>query len=161
MTFDPDAFINQTTEGPMSVQITQAPEGEWQAVVSTDGELKDWFGTAEWEDRKTGEHKSAPTCEIPIEITDQRAKDLIKRDKITTRYRMFLDLTPDGKLDASEGKNVKLGALRAAVGQNGPQPWNFGMLRGAGPFLARVKQNSDKKNPEIKYAEVTRVTKLT
>ena len=129
--------------------------------MSAEGDIKDWFGTAEWEDKKTGQHRQASTCEIPIEITDQRAKDLLKRDKVLTRYRFFLDLRSDGSLDTGQDKNVKLGQLRAAVGQNGPQPWNFGMLRGAGPFLARVKQTSDKKDPEVKYAEVTRVTKLT
>ena len=52
-------------------------------------------------------------------------------------------------------KNVKLGRLREALGQNkNGQAWSFGMLKGAGPI--KVSIEPDKKNPED-YSRVVKV----
>jgi hypothetical protein len=156
--FDASAFLNQTVDGPMSTSIPAVPEGEYKMIVSSDGDIAEWFSTANWNDKNTGEAKSVPTVTIPVEIVDDALRAKLGREKVTCRIKMFLDMK-DGKLDTSEGKNVRLGALRAAVGQNVPG-WNFAQLKGAGPFIGRVTQTSDKKDPEIKYSEVTRVSKL-
>ena len=43
----------------------------------------------------------------------------------------MLDLTPSGSLDTSKGKNIGLGRLREAVGQNKPgQAFSFQNLPG-------------------------------
>lgn len=160
MPFDPDTFLNQDTSGPLATTIRPAPEGEYQAVVSADGEQKDWFREAEWEDKKTGEHRSAPVAEIPMEITDPRIKAALpERDRVIVPFKFFLDMK-DGRLDTGPDKNIRLGQLRAALGQNGPGPWNWSMLRGAGPVLVKVTQRSDPKDPERKFAEVTKVTRI-
>lgn len=156
--FDADAFLNQTVDAPMSTSITPCPEGEYKMMISTEGDITSWFGEAKWE--KNGVSHSAATCTIPVEILDDAVRQKLGREKVTSRIKMFLDMTPDNRLDTSEGKNVRLGALRAALGQNDSTGWNFGKLRGAGPFIGRVTQRSDAKDPSIKYDEVSRVSKL-
>jgi hypothetical protein len=155
--FDASAFLNQTVDGPMSTSIPANPEGEYKMMISGDSDPTTWFGEAKWE--KNGQSFSSPTCTIPVEILDDALRAKLGRDKVTDRIKMFLDMK-DGRLDTSEGKNVKLGALRAALGQNEMAGWTFGKLVGAGPFIGRITQSSDKKDPTIKYSEVSRVSKL-
>jgi hypothetical protein len=155
--FDPSAFINQSAE-PMATVYPVCPEGEFKMVIDTDPPLSEWFSQANWKDKNTGEDRSAPTMTVPVEIIDDGVRQKLGVTKVKSRIHMFLDMK-DGKLDTSEGKNVKLGQLRAAVNQNNAG-WNVSMLPGAGPFIGRTTQTSDKNNPEIKYSEVTRVSKL-
>lgn len=159
--FDPSQFINATVNSPMSTAVVVCPEGEWTAVVSDDGDLSDWFSEVEWKDKKTGEQRSAPKVSIPFKITDQRAFTIGKRDSFYVTLDSFIDLDSSGNMSTEEGKNVKIGQLRAALGQNTPG-WNFSMLRGAGPVVVKVYQESyDKNDPTRKAARVARVMKLT
>ncbi len=157
---DASAFLDQTVDGPLSTSVPAVPEGEYKMMISGDGDITTWFGEATWKDKLTGEDRSSPTLTIPVEILDDTLRQSMKRDKVTSRIKMFLDMTPDKKLDTSEGKNVRLGALRAALGQNEGSGWTFARLKGAGPFIGRVTQRSDQKDPSIKYDEVSRVSKL-
>ncbi|MGH2638967.1 MAG: hypothetical protein ACRDF4_06765, partial [Rhabdochlamydiaceae bacterium] len=44
----------------------------------------------------------------------------------------FLELTSSGAIDFGKGKNVGLGRLREALGQNKiGKPWSFNMIRGS------------------------------
>lgn len=156
--FDASAFLDQTVDGPLSTSITPCPEGEYKMMISADGDITSWFGEAKWE--KNGVQHSSPIATIPVEVLDDAVRAKLGREKVMSRIKMFLDMTPDNKLDTSEGKNVRLGALRAALGQNEGAGWTFAKLRGAGPFIGRVTQRSDAKDPSIKYDEVSRVSKL-
>jgi hypothetical protein len=157
--FDASAFLNQTVDGPMSTVFPVCPEGEFTMKITDDGDIASWFSEAKWTDKNTGEARSAPTVTIPVEILDDAVRQKLGVQKVTSRLKMFLDMS-GGKLDTSEGKNVRLGQLRAAVGQNTPG-WNFSMLKGAGPFVGRTILVSDRNNPEIKYSEVSRVAKIS
>jgi len=166
MAFDADKFLSSNTVGPMSTQITPCPEGTFTAVVSGDGDIKDWFREVEWKDKKTGEPRSAQAVRIPFLITDDGVRAKLSRDTVIVPYDIFLDLIygktsndPD-TLDTGEGKNVKLGQLRAALGQNNPN-WNFSQLRGAGPVMVKVSQRSDSRDPQVKYAQVERVAPVS
>lgn len=156
--FDASSFLNQTVDAPMSTSIPACPEGEYKMMISADSDITSWFGEAKW--NKNGIDHTEATCTIPVEILDDALRQKLGREKVTSRIKMFLDLKPDNSLDTSEGKNVRLGALRAALGQNDSPGWTFARLSGAGPFIGRVTQSSDKKDPSIKYDEVTRVSKL-
>ena len=160
MPFDAQEFLAATASAPMSTTITPCPEGTFTAVVDDGGDLADWFREATWND-KQGNQRSAPTARIPMRITDQGVLDQLKRDSVIVPYDIFLDMTAAGKLDTSQDKNVKLGQLRDALGQNHGGQWSFAMLRGAGPLMVKVSQRSDKKDPSIKYAQVDRVAKVT
>jgi hypothetical protein len=160
MPFDPTVFLQQTVTAPMATRITLAPEGEWIAVISTAVPIDQWFGEAEWKDKNTGAQRSQPTCKIPFEITDESAKLLIKREKIIVSYDMFIDLDANGRLDTGEDKNVRLGALRAALNQNNDPTWTFQQLFGAGPLIVKIRHKLDEKRGEV-FANVTRVAKIS
>jgi hypothetical protein len=160
--FDAATFLNQTISGPMATSMTACPEGEWQCSIDLTGDpLDQWFGVAKWTDKKSGQEKTAPTLQVPILIVDQRVKDLLKRDTIRSRYRMFLDTTVSGQIDNGPDKNVKLGRLRAALDQNADPSWTFQKLWVPTIFIGKVAQNSDEKDPSRKYDEVINVTRLT
>lgn len=153
MSFDADTFLNQTASGPMSTAVVPCPEGEWKAIID-DGDKAITFsgGTT-----KTGEpwHK----MNISFKILDDAVRTLLKRDNVFVPMQCFLDIN-NGALDTSEGKNVSLGRLRAALDQNAGD-WKPADLKGKGPLMVKVTQRSDPKDPTIKYAEVSRVAKIT
>jgi len=154
MSFDASAFLNQTVSGPLSTTITACPEGEWTAKVS-DG---DNFINFREVNTKNGPRA---ICEINYEILDDGVKSQLGRDRVYARQTIWLDTTSSGGIDTGEGKNVDLGRLRAALGQNDGSPWTFNSLKGAGPLVVRVSQRSDTNNPENKYADVVRVARIS
>jgi hypothetical protein len=74
--------------------------------------------------------------------------------------RINLDFDDTGKLVNGPNRNVALGQLREALGQNKPG-WTPQQLLGAGPFIGRVKHTSSKTNPEQKFAEVVKAGKIS
>jgi len=158
--FNPQEFMNQTINAPMAIAIKPCPEGEWQAIISTKIPVVEWFSEATWKDKTTGQTKSQPTVKIPVEIIDERAKTLLGRNSIMVNYDAFLDLLPNGHLDTGEDKNVRIGALREALGQNQSPGWTFPNLFGAGPFMAKVVHQKDERRPDDVFAKISRVTRL-
>lgn len=161
MVFDPKQFLGLTVSGPMATKITPVPEGEWLAIISTKQPVAEWFDEAEWKDKKSGQTKTQPTCKVPFEITDSRAKELVKRETLMVNYDMFLDLLPNGQLDTGEDKNVRLGALREALGQNSEPSWTFERLFGAGPVMVKIVHRKDDKRPDDTFPTITRVAKVS
>jgi hypothetical protein len=68
-----------------------------------------------------------------------------------------LELNEQGKLATGPNKNVSLGRLRDALGQNDPS-WTPQKLLGAGPFIGKVSHTQVK---EAIYADVTRAAKIS
>lgn len=70
--------------------------------------------------------------DVKLEIKlSPAAQAELGRETAIRNYSVSLDLTPQGNLDYGKGKNVGLGRLREAVGQNVPgQPWSPMMLKG-------------------------------
>ena len=100
--------------------VTPIDEGEYTAVI-------------EKTDLKSGEKngKTWLSLEVVWSIDDEGQRAKTGRDKLTCRQNVFLDLTDHGTMDMGKGKNVGLGRLREAVGQNQKgKPWSFGMLAG-------------------------------
>ncbi len=162
MPFDPAKFANQTFTGSLSTEYAVAPEGDFPMQIGNFDE-KTWFRAQTFKN-DDGSDREAVAFEIPMEILDDSVRTKMGRDKVFTRYRGFIDFVngdTGGDMDFSEGKNVKLGRLREIFGQNVPgQAWSFQMLAGKGPFMGYNKVNPDRKDPEKKYAEVTRVSKM-
>ena len=117
--FDEDAFMSNTTEGTMSTEFTPVPEGEFQAVVSGVGV-------------RSGEGEKGPWAVLDImwAVDDAAVAEETGMDNPKVRQSVFLDITPDGGLNLGKGKNVQLGKLREAVGQNGSDAWSPSMLEG-------------------------------
>lgn len=155
MTFNAEAFLNQTIEEPMSTKSLVVPEGEYRAIVD-DGDNAIQFKEFAGKDGKPPSFQ----CVVLFQILDDSVKAFMKREKVTAPMNIWLDMKEDGSgLDLSEGRNVNLGKLRAALGQNSGS-WSPLMMKGKGPVMIKTSQRADKNNPEIKYAEVVRVAAI-
>lgn len=143
---DPDQFLSGSVNGAMSTAITPVPEGEFQAVA-TDVTLREF-------EYRRGD-KAGTTgyaLDVTWEISDDNVRTQLGRTP-TVRQSMILDLNGDA-LDMSDGKNVGLGKLRKAVGQNQEgRPWSPVMLKGAVAVI-QVKQRMD---GDTIYTDVARV----
>ena len=154
--FDADAFMNQQVDAPLDTVIAQCPEGEYRAMID-DFDNEKAFRTFTSEKNQRDFTVFTP----PFVIQDDAVAATLGRDKVSVFHKgIFLDFDANGGLDTSKGKNVDLGRLRDAVGQNVPGPWSFSQLKGAGPVMVRVVHEADRNDPEKKYARVTRVVKI-
>lgn len=115
MNFNPDQFMQTVVEGEMDTKRQPVPAGEYTSMIDS------------VTPRVAGD---APILDVYFAIDDPAVKQALGREKITVRQTCWLDLTPEGGLDNGPGKNVDLGRIRAAVGQNGPNAWSPSMLIG-------------------------------
>ena len=140
-TFNPQEFLTQTIEGANSTSFKPVPEGEYLLQV----EKLDIRTVA-----KTGQ----VILDTTFAILDDGVKAAMGMEKVTVRKGIFLDLTAQGKIDTSENKNVDLGRLRAAVGQNdGSKPWGPLMLLNT-MLKGKVGQRPDDEDPTKIYNDV-------
>ena len=84
------------------------------------------------------------------------------RDKVVVSKQIILDVTPNGAIDTGKNKNIELGRLRAAAGQNDGQPWSVGHLRGAGPMMVKVVHVDFERKDKTKgkRVEIDRVVRI-
>jgi hypothetical protein len=141
--FDKDTFLATHVEGAMESKFTPYPVGDYRAFI---------------DDVTPGQIGDAMVLYVTYVLIDEKAKAFMGRDRPTLRDTIFLDFEEDGRLAMGINKNIALGALREAVGQNGSGPWAPGMLRGAGPVLLKVNQVMNKKG-QGPFSNVERVTK--
>lgn len=142
--FDPDLILNQQTTDATDTNFVPVPEGEFRAAID---EIKP---------RTAGDK---PVLEVKWIIDDDTVRAETGMDKPSVRQTLWLDLTTQGGLDMGKGKNVGLGKLREALGQNRPgQAWMPGMLVG-GVALVSIKHRAGKEAGEI-FADVKGVTAL-
>lgn len=114
MSFDPNLFVQATVEGVLSTQYTAVPEGEYQAIVK---EVKGRMA------------KDSAVLDVSWIIDDESVRELTGMDEPTVRQTIFLDVTETG-LDLGKGKNVQLGRLREALGQNTGAAWSPAHMEG-------------------------------
>ena len=121
--FNPEAFADAVVTEANSTVIIPVPEGEYLALADK-AEVKQWAS-------KTDPTRAGLKVVIQWKIEDQSVRETVGRDVVTVRQDVMLDLTDDGKLDVSKGKNVALGKLRAAIDLNAPgQPFAISMIQG-------------------------------
>lgn len=119
--FDEDAFMSSTSEGEMSTEFTPVPVGEYSAVVKK-------VGTRSGEGE--GEKGSWAMLDVTWAIDDAGVTEITGMDNPSVRQSIFLDITESGGLDYGKGKNIGLGRLREALGQNTGAAWSPSMLEG-------------------------------
>lgn len=124
MTLNADEFLNMAVEGSSSTELPIPEPGEYRAVVTEVGARTFTFKKG---DRAGSEGMS---LDVTWQIDDEAVKEALGyQPKI--RQSVLLDLTPSGGLDMGKGKNVTLGRLRDALGQNQDgRPWAPNMLNG-------------------------------
>lgn len=143
--FDKDTFLSTEVKGANEVKYTPVPVGEYQAFI-------DDLGADSYED--------TPILIVTYALLDEELKKTLGLDKPTVQDRIFLDVDDTGNLLFGPNKNVRLGRTREACGQNDPKkPWNFNMLRGAGPVMIKISHNFHKQTGEGPFARVDRVVK--
>lgn len=161
--FDVNAFLNSTAQ-PMATKFEVPPEGEFKMMIGDDAKM---LAPKEikWTD-SDGKDRVFHQMELYASVLDDKVKQQLGRDKVLVRMRVNLDFVAGsleaGKpvLDNGVNKNVFLGQIRDALGQN-TADWTPAKLLNAGPFIGKISHTSDKKNPSIKYADVTKVAKIS
>jgi hypothetical protein len=145
-TFDADSFMNSSVSDANATQYTPVPEGEYQAAI------------ASVTPRTTSTGKAL--LSIGWKVDDEAARTATGMAEPTVFQTIWLDITESGGLDMGKGKNVGLGKLRDALGQNKPgSPWSPGMLVGQ-VALVKVGHSIDKRDNVTIQAEVKAVAAL-
>lgn len=147
--FDPNQFLDmQFTEANDTV-IINPDDGEYQAQIEKI-DFRPWQS-------KSDPSKAGLALDITWELQSEAARQKTGRDKVTVRQGLMLDMLSNGGFDMGKGKNIGLGRLREAVGQNvSGRPWTPSQLIGQ---MAKVlvKQRVD---GDSIYVDVKGVTKL-
>lgn len=147
-TFNPEAFMNASVSEANDTQYIQTPEGEWPATIE------------KVEAKVVGQETPRPILNVMWKTTDPEVQDATGRAENIVRQTVWLDVTESGGLDFGKGKNVGLGKLRDALGQNQPgSSWAPGMLVG-GVAKIKVKHSIDRRDGVTINAEVAAVVKL-
>lgn len=147
--FDPDKFMESVTSEAGSTKFEPIPSGDYTAIIEDVSKP-----------RMAGER---PVMDVIFKLMDV-APDVqaqLGRQAFTVKKGYFLDVTKDGGLDLSKGKNIDLNRLREAVGQNvAGKPWKPLDLKGAGPVKVQVSLRPDKNSPDVIYNDVKSVGKI-
>lgn len=148
MAFDASAFMNSVYNDANATKMKPVPEGEYVGQIQPINEKSIVGGTSQ-------KGNDWARLDLMIEIAgDPRIKEALGVDKRQVRAGIMLDLTESGGLDFGEGRNIKLGRLRAATGLNTPgQPFSWNQFGGKLVKFA-VKHRPDDRNPELIYDDV-------
>lgn len=148
--FDPTSFLGDTITGQMDTKITPVPAGGPYPAVITKVAARQFDG-------KKDPTKTYTSVDVTFEIDDATARQATGLDHPTVRMNLFLDLTAQGKLDTSKGKNVQLGRLREALGLNDPnRPFSFNDLLGRA-CMVEVDHRPNDNSPGDFYANISKV----
>ena len=145
-TFNPDVFLNTEIAESNATAYTPVPEGEFQASIKS---IKPRVLT-----------DGRAVLDVTWIVDDEVARQETGMAEPSVRQTLWLDITESGGLDFGKGKNVGLGRLRDAIGQNqSGKPWAPGMLVGQ---VARIKVTHSivKRDGETIQAGVSAVTSL-
>ena len=147
--FDPDTFMHSEVETTMETTFTPVDEDEYEAFIDD----------VEAESVKTNDGPK-PVLHVIYALTSEEVKAKLELDKVTVRQTVWLDFDEQtGGLAFGPNKNIRLGRIRDAVGQNEDgEPWAPSMLKGAGPVVIKVGHRFNKETGEGPYADVQKVT---
>jgi len=116
--FDADAFLGTEYNQPTDTTMTPVPPKEYTGQVDKI--------VARQVNTQDGERI---VMDVHWQVLDEGVEALLGMKKVVAKQGIFLDLTLEGAIDMSKGKNRQLGLVREAVGQNkSGKPWNPNML---------------------------------
>lgn len=122
--FDPDQFMNTTVEGELETKRPVVPAGQYTGQIFKITPKSGTIGKGD------NAGKTWASLVLTIEIHDQALAQEMNQEKLFVSHNIFLDLDDNNQIDMRKGKNVALGKVRAAVGQNDGSPWSPNMLLG-------------------------------
>lgn len=144
--FDPVNFLNTETNEATSTELIPVPVGEFPAVIKS---LKP---------RVLSDGRAV--VDVWYAINDSDVSEETGQAEPLVRQSLWLDLLDNGAMDFSRGKNVQLGRIREALGQNSPgKPWNPGMLIG-GVVRVKIAHSIDRRDGTTIQADVKAVSAL-
>jgi hypothetical protein len=151
--FNPETFLGTTTEQAGDTTYTPPPAKEYERmqVVKVDGRQITSKKAATFGQTYT-------MIDVTWELIDDEARKVTGMEHPTARQSLFVDVLASGALDFSKNKNVQLGRLRDAVGQNrSGKKWAPSHLMGQ---FARgiIKHETNEETGEVRGV-VTRVAK--
>lgn len=147
-TFDPQAFMSSQFTEANETSFKAVPEGDYQAVINK-------VEAASWQSKDGS--KSGLKLDLDWIIDDEAARQSTGMAEPHVKQSIMLDLTDSGALAVGTNKNVNLGKLRDAVGQNtSGRPWSPPMLQGQ---VARISVKHRLWEDQT-FAEVKGVVKL-
>lgn len=163
--FDADSFMGQTVDAEFDTTIVLPPEGDYRAMIG-DFNSENGFRTFTGKEGSKNPGKEYTMFQPPFVLQDDPRLAEVKaargQDQIVVSHAgMFLDLSDQGGLDVGKGKNVDLGRLRDAVGQNQMPGWRFTNLIGAGPVMVKLVHEKDSRDETKKYARIKNVVKIS
>lgn len=155
-TFNPELFLNTQITDASSTELLNVDEGEYLAISDpvTAESFRDF-------NINKGERAGSKGYALDINWSINDETGVIKA-KIgrppRVRQSIMLDIQNDGSLEMGAGRNVGLGQLREALGQNlTGRPWSFSLLGGQ-VAKVKVKHRIDSATGRT-YVEVASVTK--
>lgn len=158
--FDPAAFMDATVDSPLATQYQQVPEGDYTAMIdSFDDSSLETIDFTYKKGPRAGEPGKMYKLNLPIVLQDAKLSAEMGRDRVTVRAQIVLDFDDDGRLSTKPDRNVLLGQIKAAVGQNAAGI-PIRNLAGAGPLIVHVRHRTNEKDRERPYVEVSRAAPL-
>lgn len=137
-TFDVNTFMGTQVQGANETKYTPVPERD------------DYLGVIT---KLAGDTiNQQPVLRVTYMLDDQQAREITGMQEPTVEQTVWLDLE-NGALSFAPNKNVALGRLREAVGQNDPaKPWSPKDLHGQVVRLS-VKHRVNEENGD-RFAQV-------
>lgn len=147
-TFNPEAFLGQQVTEAHETRMVLVPEG------TALGQIKS-LNVRKLD--ATGDNPERYILAIQWAVLDDEVKRITGLNEPTVPQDIWLDTNASGGLESGPGKNVSLGRLREAVGQNKPgKAWAMSHLNGALANLI-IKHEVSKKDGET-YAKAVKVS---
>lgn len=144
--FNPDTFLNSETSEANATTYVPVPEGEFNASIK------------DVKPRVLSDGRAV--LDLSWIVDDEQARVETGMAEPLVRQTLWLDITEQGGLDFGKGKNVGLGRVREALGQNqSGKPWAPGMLIG-GVAKVKVAHSIDKRDNVTIQANVSSVVAL-
>jgi len=119
--FNPDTFLTEEQNVILETEFTAIPEGDYDGIIK---DIKP-------DTTPKGSHLLAVTWLIDSE----EVREHTGMPEPTCRQTIWLDLDENGKLAGGSNKNIGLGKLRDALGQNDGSPWSPSMLLGQPAYV--------------------------
>lgn len=140
--FDADSLLQTQVEGSLDTSRKPIREMEEAQMVIKSVGLK-----------LTGKNSEYTVLDLVFIVDEQDARDDTGMTEPQIKHGVFLDIDDSGMIDMAEGKNIDLGRLRAACGQNDGGAWSPMDLEGQ-PVVGHIIQQPDKNDPTIIYNRI-------
>lgn len=124
--FNAESFLNQTIEAKLDTKRIPMPEGDHDELRVADIQLK---SGSKKEDGGIWVMANIKLVNIDPNVAAEMKLGADAEPAIY--WREFIDLDENGNIDVSDGKNIKLGKLRQALGQNNDDSWTMLDMKGA------------------------------